>query len=250
MVDIIIPCWNHVRHTARCLITLDETKEPFRAILINNGSVDKTKELLAWFKEKRPETIIIENVDNLGFVKAMNQGYQVANSDYVLQCNNDIEFVDADWLGNMLKHFKEGVGAVGPTSTYVLSAQWHTLDGLPTHHETKLLSGFCILMSRECMDKVGFLDERFGMGGNDDLDLCIRISDAGFKLVIARDVFVKHEGSVSLKTYTKELYESDVESMADVSKLDTETRQTLVAKWGQERVNDLLRLPPEYEGKM
>lgn len=249
-VDIIIPCWNHADYTARCLISLARTKHDFRAILIDNGSTDKTKALLHWFKGKRPETVLIFNEENLGFVKAMNQGFNASSADVVIQCNNDVEFIDDEWLDLLLEHFTEGVGAVGPTSTYVLWHQWHALDGLPEHHENKLLSGFCMALSYDCMlslkEDGKVLDERFGMGGNDDLDLCIRISEAGYKLAVARDVFVKHEGSVSLKTYTKEKYGSESESMADVSKLDVETRQTLVDKWGQDRVDELLRLAPEY----
>jgi GT2 family glycosyltransferase len=253
-VDIIIPCWNHDRYTARCLMSLLRTKHDFRAILIDNGSTDKTEGLFNWFKAQRPETVTVKNEDNLGFVRAMNQGFALADADVVIQCNNDVEFVDPDWLDLLLAHFTDGVGAVGPVSTYVLWHQWVTLDGLPDHHENTLLSGFCLALSRECLEDVkdasgSILDERFGMGGNDDLDLCIRIGDAGYKLVVGRDVFVKHEGSVSLKTYTKERYGSSEESMADVNRLDVETRQTLVDKWGQERVNKLLIMPPEYEGK-
>jgi len=249
-VDIIIPCWNHDDFTARCLLSLNRTEHDFRAVLIDNGSTDKTEALFNWFKEQRPETVLIHNEENLGFVKAMNQGFNVVNADVVIQCNNDIEFVDREWLDLLLAHFTEGVGAVGPVSTFVLMHQWQSLPGLPDHHENKLLSGFCVAMSRECLKAVAesdhILDERFGMGGNDDLDLCIRIGDAGFKLIVARDTFVKHEGSVSLKTYTKDRYGSDFESMGDVERLDTETRQTLVDKWGKERVDELLDPQPEY----
>ena len=57
------------------------------------------------------------------------------------------------------------------------------------------LSGFCLLMKRAVYDKIGGLDERFGLGFFDDDDLAERARRAGFELAVAHDLFVHHFGS-------------------------------------------------------
>jgi hypothetical protein len=57
------------------------------------------------------------------------------------------------------------------------------------------LTGFCLLVRREVLDKIGGFDERYGIGFFDDDDLCLRARDAGFKLVVANDVYIHHFGS-------------------------------------------------------
>jgi len=52
------------------------------------------------------------------------------------------------------------------------------------------LSGFCLLMKRAVYEKIGGLDERFGIGFFDDDDLAERARRAGFELAVAHDLFV------------------------------------------------------------
>ncbi len=60
---------------------------------------------------------------------------------------------------------------------------------------TTKLSGFCLLMKRVVYERIGRLDERFGLGLFDDDDLAVRARQAGFGLAVARDLFVHHFGS-------------------------------------------------------
>jgi len=240
-VDMVVPCWNHAEMTKGLLESIVQTRHPYRMILIDNGSTDETPALLLEFKAKHPETILIRNEENLGFVKATNQGLEASDSPYVMLLNNDVEILPGDtlWLDRMLEHFGEDVGAVGPTSTWVMGFQKNELAGFPRHHIVPVLSGFAMLVRQDVVKKIGVLDEVFGMGGNDDLDYSFRIQEAGYNLVVARDVFVLHEGSVSLKTFTKEKYEMPEEDMRYVEWLDQETRDALIEKWGQERIDTI-----------
>jgi tetratricopeptide (TPR) repeat protein len=56
------------------------------------------------------------------------------------------------------------------------------------------LTGFCLLVRREVLDRIGRLDECFGTGYFEDDDLCVRAREAGFRLLVALDVFVHHFG--------------------------------------------------------
>jgi Flp pilus assembly protein TadD len=55
--------------------------------------------------------------------------------------------------------------------------------------------GFCMLITREVITKIGLLDERFGIGNFEDDDYCLRARQAGFRLMVAADVFIHHFGS-------------------------------------------------------
>ncbi len=58
--------------------------------------------------------------------------------------------------------------------------------------------GFCMFVTRECLDRVGLFDEaRYGAGYGEEVDFCMRASRAGFRHLVAGDAFVRHVGEVS-----------------------------------------------------
>jgi GT2 family glycosyltransferase/Tfp pilus assembly protein PilF len=65
--------------------------------------------------------------------------------------------------------------------------------------EVPRLVGFCLLLRRAVVEKIGGLDAQFGSGNFEDDDLCLRAGFAGFKLRIARDAFVHHTGGQTFK---------------------------------------------------
>ena len=83
------------------------------------------------------------------------------------------------------------------------------------------LSGFCLLMKRAVYDKIGGLDERFGLGFFDDDDLAERARRAGFELAVAHDLFVHHFGS---RTFAG--------NGIDAGKLLDENAGRFAQKWG------------------
>src|SRR5216684_3019159 len=58
-------------------------------------------------------------------------------------------------------------------------------------------SFFCVAIRRDVVEEIGLLDEVYGLGYYEDDDYCRRASQANYKLVIADDVFVHHDHSVS-----------------------------------------------------
>jgi GT2 family glycosyltransferase len=107
----------------------------------------------------------------------------------------------------------KAIGLVGPMSNYATPPQ--LVENVPYHdlramHDfarrwrdehrgkwfaVRKLSGFCLLMKRAVYEKIGGLDERFGIGFFDDDDLAERARRAGFELAVEHDLFVHRFGS-------------------------------------------------------
>jgi tetratricopeptide (TPR) repeat protein len=80
----------------------------------------------------------------------------------------------------------------------------------------------CTLIKKEVIDKIGGLDERFSPGNFEDDDFCLRAQKAGYKAVIAKDVFIHHYGSKSFKAGGEQKYAERLEI----------NKQKFVDKWG------------------
>ena len=85
---------------------------------------------------------------------------------------------------------------------------------------------FCLLMKRAVYDKIGGLDERFGLGFFDDDDLAERARRAGFELAVAHDLFVHHFGS---RTFAG--------NGIDAERLLDQNAQRFAEKWGRPETN-------------
>jgi len=220
MVSIIIPCWNALEYTKACHASIMRNRIDFcEIIFIDNGSIDETDR---WLIDKRSlcntylENIVfkhIKNETNLGFPKACNQGYEASSKDskYICILNNDT-LVTPNWLTWMIKHM-DHADIVGPCTNYIIGKQQvrvpiyrneAELDKVALefhsknegqYEETDLLIGVCLLIKRKVIEDIGLFDERFGMGNFEDNDFCLRAKKAGYKLAIAKDVFIHHTGS-------------------------------------------------------
>lgn len=212
LVSVIIPCWNGLALTKRCLRRLlDCTEQRFEAVVVDNGSTDGTADYVRSLGDRRLR--VLRNERNRGFARAVNQGLAAARGAYCVWLNNDC-FVTPGWLGRMLAALERApwVGAVGPCTNETSGVQrverpgYAGLAGLSRFAAAWALSragrvapvhrlvGFCLLHRAELARRIGGLDERFGLGCYEDLDFCLRARQAGYELLVAEDVYVHHEG--------------------------------------------------------
>lgn len=208
MVSIIIPFHNNIEMTKQCVNSVFKNTFDFEIILINNGSYED-------FSDLRYTTI--SNDKNLGFPKAVNQGIKCAKGDFLCILNNDT-IVTGYWLDNLLWHIEKGsLDMVGPLTNSISGPQQKILDvyfdekelnkaAIKLYEENEhkhfnfyRLVGFCLLMRKEVVEKIGYFDEEFTPGLYEDDDFCLRAIDAGFKLGIAQDVFIHHFGSATFE---------------------------------------------------
>src|SRR5260370_304577 len=116
--SIIIPVFNNVHYTFECLRSLlrDVDLQSNEIIVVNNGSTDRTGELLELLGRV---VRVLNNPTNEGFSTACNQGADLARGRYLVFLNNDT-VVERGWLGNLVSTIetRETVGAVGSMLVY------------------------------------------------------------------------------------------------------------------------------------
>ena len=212
--DIIIPHL-HLPETERlayyCLTSIRRHSKDYRLIWIDNGGTAKSDVVMDELAAHN--CMIIRNTENLGFVKAVNQGLAVSSAPYIVLLNNDTE-VDANWLEQLRAPLRADMGMSGPRTTARGSWQGHHQ---PTDYpvilpEKAMLAFFCVMMRRDVFEKVGYLDEDFGVGFGDDDNYCARVQQAGFKLVLVPKLLIKHYHRTTFKL----LYsENQIKEMQD-----------------------------------
>lgn len=206
--SIVIVTYNELAYTRKCLQSLfDRTDEPIEVIVVDNGSTDGTVEFL----KAIPEIRVICNPNNRGYPAAANQGIRAASGDQIVLLNNDC-IVTSGWLRRLLDalYSRPDVGLAGPLTNCTAGRQRNEaayplreLDDFAWNLgkresgkriDVAELTGFCLVLKRETLDRIGFLDERFGLGTYVDIDYCRRASTEGLRMVVAADAFVHHFG--------------------------------------------------------
>jgi len=242
--DIIIPIWNQKDVTRRCLESLLAfTHEPIRFILIDNASGRPTQRFLEQFQTHASVPVqLIRNDRNLGFIRASNQGILAASAPWICLLNNDTT-VTPGWLGEMIRVADSDprIGLVNPTSnslgypTGTLSPQAYA-QRLKAQSgrwiEIPVALGFCLLARRDLFERIGLLDEGYGMGYFEDDDLSLRARVAGFLCVQACAAYVHHMEQTSFSR------------LQGRHRAFQRNRNRFESRWGR-RVRILWVVPPE-----
>ena len=213
-LSVIIVNYNVVYFLEQCLnsVIAASKKINVEIFVVDNNSVDGSVDLV---REKFPEVKLIANKENTGFSKANNQAIHLAQGNYILLLNPDtvveedtfektVNFMNEnpkagglgirmiDGKGKFLPESKRGfpspmvaffkifgLSKIFPKSK--LFGKYHLgyLSEFETN-EVDVLSGAFMLIRKETLDEVGYLDETFFMYG-EDIDLSYRIILGGYK---------------------------------------------------------------------
>ena len=200
-VSIIIRARNNWHLTKACMDSIERNTDPelYRLIVVNDGSVDETREELKKMLniEYHSQHIFIHHEKPKGAVSATNSGIDVVlriPTPYILVLDNDTEILEGNtsWLSDMIKYFEEDetVGIVGACTDMVIGMQ--KVDKLHINDAPKFLISFAWMMSLKCVKKCGPLDIRYDPGNFEDIDYSITATQKGFTLKVAKDVFINH----------------------------------------------------------
>jgi GT2 family glycosyltransferase len=230
-VSIIVVAWNVRALLGNCLRSVyEQTKGiKYEVILVDNGSTDSSVEMV---RKEFPQTRIIENQDNKGFIKANNQGIEIATGRYVLLLNSDtivlenaiaktVQFADAHpeaavvgcRVLNPDGSLQDNCFRFYSTLNMLLDVLWLSrafpnskLFGRKTYggwdynsvREVDVVVGCFSLVRMEAIQKVGVMDERFFVYG-DDIDWCYRFVKAGWKVLFTPAGRIIHYGGQATK---------------------------------------------------
>jgi GT2 family glycosyltransferase len=224
-IDIIVPVYKSVHLTTRCLNSLaDQIQEIAssnpRLIVINDspGEPDVDRMLEA-FASRHPYATILKNERNLGFVKSVNKGLEIA-----CKAGRDVIIVNADTetYPDTLKNLVDAaysdpqIGFASPRSnnasicslphfyggTVADQAEsykrWKVLSRtMPAFHFTPTAVGFYLYIKHTILANFGFLDTEFGLGYEEENDLILRANKVGYRAVMVNNAFAFHAGSAS-----------------------------------------------------
>lgn len=106
-ISVIIPVYNVEKYLARCLNSIiKNTYKNIEIILVNDGSKDKSQEIIDKYKNKYGNIIKAKEQENKGPAEARNVGIEMASGEYLMFIDSD-DFIKEDYIENYVKTLKE-----------------------------------------------------------------------------------------------------------------------------------------------
>ena len=232
-ISIVIICWNDWKVIENCLFSIfaGTHKVDFEIIVSDNGSTDGSVEKI---RAQFPSVRVIENRANLGFARGNNAGMREAQGEYILILNPDTIIHNGSldrWISFADCH--PDAGAFGcrvqnPDGTYqrsarpfptitrcltaalclrmlgylerpVVTSEYDWWQG-NTEREIDWQSGCCVLFRGDLLKRLGGFDERF-FYHFEEVDLCRRVWDAGYRVRFTPNASITHLGGQSVKRF-------------------------------------------------
>jgi GT2 family glycosyltransferase len=220
VISVIVVSYNTRERLLACLAALARVSLPHEVIVVDNASADGSA---AAVRAQFPGAVLIENADNVGYARANNAGLRRATGEYALVLNSDAEVAAGcvEALAAVLDA-RADVGIVGPRTRVpdgriqvsfgpmlTPGAEWRqrrlvrgVAAGDPAalreaealaarEHEPDWVSGSCFLARRRALEAVSLFDEGFFLY-EEDVDLCVRVRQAGWRIVFTPAAEVVH----------------------------------------------------------
>jgi len=231
-ISVIIITWNSRDEIVKCVDSVITALHDIQSelIIIDNNSSDNSFALVN--KINFPKLNTVQNSENLGYTKAINQGIKLSKGKYVLLLNPDT--ISNDGSIKVMYDFLEAnppYGACAPLMKNPDGSVQYSVRNFPTYWrmfcefsllayifpKTKLFGSWkakymnynleqdveqpmaaAFMVRSELLAEIDNMDERFRMFFN-DVDLCRKIYDAGFKIRLLPSSVVEHEHGASIK---------------------------------------------------
>jgi len=233
LVSIVIPTAGRsrtvrgtsVRLLENCISAIAERTEyrSFEFVVVHNG--DLAAETMEFLGRRADVRLVAYDRTELNLSEKMNAGVRAARGAFVLLLNDDTEVINPDWLDSMVALAQvPGVGVVGAKLLFENGHYQHVgvvwIDTGPNHaflgqppdvlgpgvmnalqHDCIAVTGACLLVAKELYERVGGFDEALPLNYN-DMDFCMRVRQAGFRIVVDPFAQLYHYESAS-KTGTR-----------------------------------------------
>jgi GT2 family glycosyltransferase/glycosyltransferase involved in cell wall biosynthesis len=238
-LTIIIPVYRGLKTTRDCIrsVLKHRDAEADFVVLVNDCSPDEGMgEMLARFAHET-NLLVLSNPSNLGFVKTVNRALSaVPEGDVVLLSSDTEVFAGAFEELHRVAHSSPEIGTVTPLSnnatifsyphasvkrSALADIPWRRLSQIAKQHNANVIidvpsaHGFCMLIKRELLQRVGPFDEIFGRGYGEENDFCAKAADLGFRNVAAGSVLVYRRDSGSFAAEKADLLARNLALISD-----------------------------------
>jgi GT2 family glycosyltransferase len=235
LASVLIPCCGQLEYTKLCVSNLlKHSRQPYELIFLDIGSLDGTAEYVAGIADACQTRVkVVRTPTDLGVAQAVQDAVKQARGEFLVLLNNDAIVTDA-WLQQLvgLAQLSPAIGLVGPMSNYAAPPQ--LVEGVPYRIgpkksgrlgsgqasdwlidtsaveafakkwreeqrgkwvEVERLGGFCLLIKRAVLDRIGPLGEWSDLALFDTDVLSIKARQAGFTLACCKDLYIHHFGT-------------------------------------------------------
>ncbi|MBD2454932.1 glycosyltransferase [Nostoc sp. FACHB-87] len=225
LVSIIIPTRDLGNTLDKCLTSIFEktTYPNYEIILIDNGSQEEnTFRIFSKWQQKEPNRFQCHRLDiPFNYPKINNYAVNQTKGDYLLFLNNDIEVITPDWIDAMVEQAQRpSIGAVGALLLYPDDTIQHAgvvigiggvaghshknypsdspgyFDQIATVNNYSALTAACLMCRREVFEAVEGFEEKLAVAFN-DVDLCLKIVEKGYRNIYLPHVMLYHYESKS-----------------------------------------------------
>jgi GT2 family glycosyltransferase len=249
-VTIAMSVFNQLALTRACMESLRATTEPFRLVVIDNGSTDDTPRFFEGFEYPYP-LCFERNPENRSVIATLNRAWRLAETEYLCFLHNDTELVEPAWLARLLATLAEpaaglagleGVKRLRRNGRYVGRTLVHSFAAGPTvrapREEVAVVDSVCMCLSRALLEEVGGLDEGYGFYHGLDRDLSLAVRELGRRCFVVLAPFVHHGGGTRTR---------DFGARPERERLDLAARREVLerfrAKWGHRLPCDVRSRP-------
>lgn len=215
-ISTIIPCYNAEKTIDLCLNSLlnQTLKEDYEIIFVDDGSTDKTKDLIKESQKKNKNIKLIEQ-QHAGPAKARNLGAKNAKYEIIVFTDSDCE-AEKNWLEEMVKPFSDTkvVAVQGAYKTKQKSkiAKFIQLEIEERYERMRnadhldWIGSYSAAYKKDIYLKEGGFDTCFEIASGEDPDLSYRLSEKEYRLMFNPKAIVYHTHAESLEKYLKKKF--------------------------------------------
>jgi len=223
-VSIIVPTRDAYEHLFACIESLlnKSSYQNFELIIVDNQSSEKNALRYLRQKARHPKVKVMEFPHSFNYSRMNNLAASVATGEVLCLLNNDTEVISPNWLEEMLGHLGQPqVAIVGAKLYYSDGRVQHAGDtvgpgGCANHlhrligrkdpgycgraqlaQDLSAVTGACLLTWKHVFLQVGGLDEHNLPVSFNDVDYCLRVRDAGYRVIWTPHAEMYHHESVS-----------------------------------------------------